>query len=177
MSVTPSNMLPLCSSVRKAHTFGDKPQIWHGRKCGLSREPVILLFSPTAHPRHTHCPPATHPNKNTTSGLLPFLLGEAQKRPGPALTARPGLSPALTDCQLDQRVRGHAKRARPIGAPSENYTSRQKSQSSSVVASAVPITYDEPEPEKKSWFSSAFGERAAKIAGFTAVWSGPKSPS
>jgi hypothetical protein len=28
----------------------------------------------------------------------------------------------------------------------------QKSQSSSSVASALPITYDEPDPEKKSWF-------------------------
>lgn len=27
----------------------------------------------------------------------------------------------------------------------------QKSQSSSSVASALPMTYDEPEPEKKSW--------------------------
>ena len=30
----------------------------------------------------------------------------------------------------------------------------QKSQSSSSVASALPMTYDEPEPLKKSWFSS-----------------------
>lgn len=35
------------------------------------------------------------------------------------------------------------------------------------------MTYDEPEPEpepeKKSWFSSAFGDRADRIAGFTSV--------
>jgi len=30
----------------------------------------------------------------------------------------------------------------------------QKSQSSSSVLTALPITCDEPEPEKKSWFSS-----------------------
>jgi len=46
---------------------------------------------------------------------------------------------------------------------------RQKSQSSSSVFTALPITYDEPDPEKKSWFSSAFGESAERIAGFTSV--------
>lgn len=51
---------------------------------------------------------------------------------------------------------------RPIG-------SSQKSQSSSSVASALPMTYDEPDPLKKSWFSSALGERADRIAGFTFV--------
>jgi Phage integrase family len=30
----------------------------------------------------------------------------------------------------------------------------QKSQSSSSVTTALPITYDDPEPEKKSWFSA-----------------------
>jgi hypothetical protein len=45
----------------------------------------------------------------------------------------------------------------------------QKSQSSSSVVTALPITYDEPEPEKKSWFSSALGLKADKIAGFTSV--------
>lgn len=45
----------------------------------------------------------------------------------------------------------------------------QKSQSSSSVASALPMTYDEPDPEKKSWFSSALGDRADRIAGFTFV--------
>ena len=30
----------------------------------------------------------------------------------------------------------------------------QKSQSSSSVLTALPITYDDPEPEKKSWFCS-----------------------
>ncbi len=32
--------------------------------------------------------------------------------------------------------------------------SDQKSQSASSVTTALPITYDEPEPEKKSWFCS-----------------------
>ena len=53
----------------------------------------------------------------------------------------------------------------------------QKSQSSSVVASAVPMTYEEPEPEKKSWFSSAFGERAERMAGLTSVASAGNSAS
>ncbi len=26
------------------HGSGESPRIWHGRKCGLSREPVILVF-------------------------------------------------------------------------------------------------------------------------------------
>ncbi|KJL39268.1 hypothetical protein RS81_02111 [Microbacterium terrae] len=52
---------------------------------------------------------------------------------------------------------------------SESDLGGQKSQSSSSVASALPMTYDEPEPEKKSWFSSAFGESAERIAGFTSV--------
>ena len=43
----------------------------------------------------------------------------------------------------------------------------QKSQSSSSVFSAVPMTYEEPEPEKKSWFSSEFGDSAERMAGFT----------
>jgi hypothetical protein len=45
----------------------------------------------------------------------------------------------------------------------------QKFQSSSSVLTALPITYDEPEPEKKSWFSSALGLNADRIAGFTSV--------
>lgn len=45
----------------------------------------------------------------------------------------------------------------------------QKSQSSSEVASALPITYELPLPEKKSWFSSAFGDSAERMAGFTFV--------
>src|SRR6202012_696584 len=45
----------------------------------------------------------------------------------------------------------------------------QKSQSSSSVTTALPITYDDPDPEKKSWFSSALGERADRIAGLTSV--------
>jgi len=45
----------------------------------------------------------------------------------------------------------------------------QKSQSSSSVATALPMTYDEPDPLKKSWFSSALGESADRIAGFTLV--------
>ncbi len=45
----------------------------------------------------------------------------------------------------------------------------QKSQSSSSVTTALPMTYDEPDPEKKSWFSSAFGDSADRIAGFTSV--------
>lgn len=59
----------------------------------------------------------------------------------------------------------------PLTSPSgpESESGDQKSQSSSSVASALPMTYDEPDPEKKSWFSSAFGERADRIAGFTFV--------
>ena len=45
----------------------------------------------------------------------------------------------------------------------------QKSQSSSSVFTALPITYEDPEPEKKSWFSSAFGDSAERIAGETSV--------
>lgn len=30
------------------------------------------------------------------------------------------------------------------------------------------MTYDEPEPEKKSWFSSPFNDSAERIAGFVA---------
>ncbi|COY45323.1 Uncharacterised protein [Mycobacterium tuberculosis] len=37
----------------------------------------------------------------------------------------------------------------------------------SVVGWWVPITYELPEPEKKSWFSPAPGSRAARTAGFT----------
>jgi site-specific recombinase XerD len=53
----------------------------------------------------------------------------------------------------------------------------QKSQSSSSVTTALPITYDEPEPEKKSWFSSALGDSADRIAGFTSVSSRGNSDS
>lgn len=59
-------------------------------------------------------------------------------------------------------------RATISGFP-RTYKTFQKSQSSSSVASALPMTYDEPEPEKKSWFSSALGDRADRIAGFTSV--------
>jgi hypothetical protein len=31
------------------------------------------------------------------------------------------------------------------------------------------MTYDEPDPLKKSWFSSAFGDSADRIAGLTSV--------
>jgi hypothetical protein len=53
----------------------------------------------------------------------------------------------------------------------------QKFQSSSSVLTALPITYDEPEPEKKSWFSSALGDNADRIAGFTSVSSRGNSAS
>jgi integrase len=53
----------------------------------------------------------------------------------------------------------------------------QKSQSASSVLTALPITYDDPEPEKKSWFSSALGESADRIAGFTSVSSRGNSAS
>src|SRR6516225_2842642 len=61
-----------------------------------------------------------------------------------------------------------------------NYASdlrTQKSQSSSSVTTALPITYDEPEPEKKSWFSSALGDSADRMAGFTSVSSRGNSAS
>ncbi len=60
-------------------------------------------------------------------------------------------------------------------APASQVHARQKSQSSSSVSSALPMTYELPEPEKKSWFSSAFGESAARIAGFTSQISAGKS--
>lgn len=90
----------------------------------------------------------------------------------------------------ERAVHGHRRKQRPRGCPAPPRVPReharhfrlnvltsewqlceetQKSQSSSSVTTALPITYDEPEPEKKSWFSSAFGERAARIAGFTSV--------
>jgi hypothetical protein len=53
----------------------------------------------------------------------------------------------------------------------------QKSQSSSSVTTALPITYDDPDPEKKSWFSSALGDSADRIAGFTSVSSRGNSAS
>jgi hypothetical protein len=53
----------------------------------------------------------------------------------------------------------------------------QKSQSSSSVLTALPITYDDPDPEKKSWFSSALGDNADRIAGFTSVSSRGNSAS
>lgn len=64
-----------------------------------------------------------------------------------------------------------AQNAPPAEASGAFFASRQaqKSQSSSSVLTALPMTYDEPDPEKKSWFSSAFGERADRIAGFTSV--------
>src|SRR5690606_31183415 len=64
------------------------------------------------------------------------------------------------------------RRRRPLSPrsqPAGEVQLGQKSQSSSSVATALPITYDEPDPEKKSWFSSAFGESADRIAGFTSV--------
>ena len=49
MSVTPSDVLPSCFSIWRAHTFGENPRIWRGCKCGLSREPWIVSFGPAAH--------------------------------------------------------------------------------------------------------------------------------
>jgi hypothetical protein len=53
----------------------------------------------------------------------------------------------------------------------------QKFQSSSSVTTALPITYDEPDPEKKSWFSSALGDNADRMAGLTSVSSRGNSAS
>lgn len=68
---------------------------------------------------------------------------------------------------------GHAdterpRQPKPAGRPHES-DQDQKSQSSSSVLTALPMTYDDPDPEKKSWFSSAFGDRAERMAGFTSV--------
>lgn len=60
------------------------------------------------------------------------------------------------------------RQPKPAGRPHES-DQDQKSQSSSSVFTALPMTYDEPEPEKKSWFSSAFGDKAERMAGFTSV--------
>ncbi len=46
MSVTPSDVLPSCFSIWRAHTFGENPQIWRGCKCGLSPEPWIVSSGP-----------------------------------------------------------------------------------------------------------------------------------
>lgn len=68
----------------------------------------------------------------------------------------------------DGRERRTPRQPKPAGRPRES-DQDQKSQSSSSVFTALPITYDEPDPEKKSWFSSAFGDRAERMAGFTSV--------
>lgn len=47
-----------------------------------------------------------------------------------------------------------------------SFETTQKSQSASSVVTVLPITYDDPEPEKKSWFSLS-GDKAARIAGLT----------
>jgi hypothetical protein len=57
---------------------------------------------------------------------------------------------------------------KPAGRPHKS-DQTQKSQSSSSVLSALPMTYEDPDPEKKSWFSSALGDSADRIAGFTSV--------
>jgi hypothetical protein len=72
-------------------------------------------------------------------------------------------------CDLTHtRTRKAPHRPKPAGR-SRRSDQTQKSQSSSSVLSALPITYDDPDPEKKSWFSSALGDSADKIAGFTSV--------
>ena len=80
------------------------------------------------------------------------------------------LPPMLqSDALQDQAVR-REQFGRVVGLTIEtSHKIRQKSQSSSSVTTALPITYELPDPEKKSWFSSAFGERAERIAGFTSV--------
>ena len=74
----------------------------------------------------------------------------------------------------DRVVDAHKRRRTPSvvcgAAPCRVRSAQdQKSQSSSSVSSALPITYEDPEPEKKSWFSSALGDSEARIAGFTSV--------
>jgi hypothetical protein len=50
----------------------------------------------------------------------------------------------------------HSVPRRAAGADNHRADQRiQKSQSSSSVTTALPITYEDPEPEKKSWFWSA----------------------
>lgn len=86
-------------------------------------------------------------------------------------------SPSETDLD-ERRLFGHIsdgvresrtpRRPKPAGRSHES-DQTQKSQSSSSVLSALPMTYDDPDPEKKSWFSSALGDSADRIAGFTSV--------
>ena len=91
------------------------------------------------------------------------------------LTERPARGETLRiteDARSGDPLREHRRLAESLPAGCGRLggsAPNQKSQSSSSVASALPITYDEPEPEKKSWFSSALGERADRIAGFTFV--------
>ena len=104
------------------------------------------------------------------------------KRPVMALRARPFPAMFITPLHGMWAERGQAPALRHHGGAHRTGASDrsaahfrtavrhfQKSQSSSSVASALPMTYDEPEPLKKSWFSSALGERADRIAGFTLV--------
>lgn len=84
----------------------------------------------------------------------------------PSLSSSVHREKAQKEARNGRNLQFRASR-QPLRASAESVT--QKSQSSSSVASALPMTYEDPEPEKKSWFSSAFGESADRIAGFTFV--------
>lgn len=109
--------------------------------------------------------PATNAGRGSTPHTLPLSLEKD-------LISRRNLPLSFEKAAaLTRRASvNHVKsRGIPPGLVKSRWASPndQKSQSSSSVSSALPITYDEPEPEKKSWFSSAFGDSDAMIAGFT----------
>jgi len=109
-----------------------------------------MLSHPALPKKVGACHPRATPNGHSCSLLSSSVSREkAQERPESAESCESG--------PLTSR----------FGPESES--GDQKSQSSSSVATALPITYDEPDPLKKSWFSSAFGESADRIAGFTLV--------
>ena len=113
-----------------------------------ARQPGISGVGPSRlHERGVLVPPA-YPTE-LISLVISATSKRARKGPEPARSCGSG---PLTSCFAMTLER-----------------SSQKSQSSSSVASALPMTYEEPDPLKKSWFSSALGERADRIAGFTLV--------
>ena len=118
------------------------------------------------------------PAELKSNGVRPGAVGD-QDHPTPDLRSRRATDPGSSPLERWSEDRATTPRRAPSEAchrprrlrwlPSDGSYLDQKSQSSSSVTTALPITYDEPDPEKKSWFSSAFGESAERIAGFTSV--------
>ena len=118
----------------------------------------------------------TTPHTQNTRPILFSVFPAGPVAPQPAPTPVP-CAPSVAGPPLHTRagdLRTETVLTEVAGSREPRVNGGQKSQSDSSVDSALPITYEDPEPEKKSWVSLDSGASAASTSGSTPAASSSK---